>query len=546
VLKMRDQSFAALGDSDLADRKLAGISPTVTVAPFVGTDTSSHNYTTSESHYVLRRVDGTIKVPCYMGNTTFKGQTTSYCGPGTTINYGTDGLPKQAVDSHGTPQYYDAPFTCIVPRAGYDSPNMATGKRAILFGHGLLGDATSVTSVKNRAGVLEGVICGTDWIGMSKNDITTVISALPNLKNFPSIAERSEQSLLDFLYLGRWMASQDSNAAHPGMNYTPAFEPTGTTPTAGNTLSEVAPDPADTRIFNLGGSQGGIMGGALTALAPDFDRSLLDVPAVGYTTLLNRSEASVVFKPALAIGYPNPAVGQIGLSLMQTIWDRGEGGGYVHHITSDTLPNTPPHKILILEAFGDHLVSNVQTEVEARTVGAVLRAPTCSRTATMPSACALNPDRWYDPSDPTNINRSTDRVPFWGLDTVNASAFTSEGNLGTVGADGFDSPTSASIIPIDIGPLRPNGPTNWSGVTPEPPRNTWPVATANGHANNGQDPHADVATSQRVLTLLFTFLRPSGGVIADQGTPNGLDSENDGKNGCGVDPCYAEGWQGTP
>jgi len=529
---MRNESFAQLGDTTLADRVIQGNAPTVTIKPF-GDENTTHNYTTSESHYVLRRVDGTIKVPCYMSNVTFKGATTKYCGPGTTITYGPDGLPKQAVDSHGTPQYYDAPFTCIVPRASYDSPEMAQNKRPILFGHGLLGDATSLTSVKGRAGVMEGVICGTDWIGMSKNDITTVMAALPNLKNFPSIAERSEQSLIDFLYLGRWMVSQDADVAHPGLNATPAFKPT----------TGVLVDPGQ-RLYNLGGSQGGIMGGALTALSPDFDRSLLDVPAVGYTTLLNRSEASVAFKPALGIGYPDPAVGQVALSLIQTIWDRGEGGGYVHHITDDPLPGTQPHEILILEAFGDHLVTNIQTETEARTVGAVLRVASPCAEAIV-SRCALDPDRWYDPAQPNDINRSTDRVPFWGLSTEPATSFTSEGNLGGLGDDGFSSPTSAAIIPIDIGPLRPDGPGRWKGVTPEPPKNTWPVSPSGGVAHNGEDPHADVATSNRVLTILFSFLRSSGGVVTDQGVPNGTDDQNQGANGCGLAPCFAEGWQGS-
>ena len=41
--------------------------------------------------------------------------------------------------------------------------------------------------------------------------------------------------------------------------------------------------------YYIGASQGGIMGGALTAIAPDFTRSVLNVPAMNYSVLLPRS-----------------------------------------------------------------------------------------------------------------------------------------------------------------------------------------------------------------------------------------------------------------
>ena len=40
------------------------------------------------------------------------------------------------------------------------------------------------------------------------------------------------------------------------------------------------------------------------------------------------------------------------LSIMQLVWDRGEADGYAHHMTSDPLPNTPAHTVLLHEAFG--------------------------------------------------------------------------------------------------------------------------------------------------------------------------------------------------
>ena len=43
------------------------------------------------------------------------------------------------------------------------------------------------------------------------------------------------------------------------------------------------------RLFYAGASLGGIIGGALTSVAPDFDRSALIVPGLRFSLLLTRS-----------------------------------------------------------------------------------------------------------------------------------------------------------------------------------------------------------------------------------------------------------------
>ena len=59
-----------------------------------------------------------------------------------------------------------------------------------------------------------------------------------------------------------------------------------------------------TALAYYGNSQGGIMGGALTALAPDFTRSVLYVPGMNYSTLLTRSVDFADFAPFLYVSYP--------------------------------------------------------------------------------------------------------------------------------------------------------------------------------------------------------------------------------------------------
>jgi hypothetical protein len=168
------------------------------------------------------------------------------------------------------------------------------------------------------------------------------------------------------------------------------------------------------RLFYDGNSQGGILGGALTAVAPDFNRAVLGVPGMNYSTLLQRS---VDFEPyaegkftseicglfpsplntvcsaapedtplGLYDNYPNELERPLIFSLMQLLWDRAEANGYAQHMTANPLPNTPPHNVLLDAAFGDHQVANVAAEVEARTIGARIYQP------------ALESGRYWNPS----------------------------------------------------------------------------------------------------------------------------------------------------
>ena len=140
-------------------------------------------------------------------------------------------------------------------------------------------------------------------------------------------------------------------------------------------------------------SQGAIMGGALTALEPDLTQSVLNVTGMNYSTLLSRSTDSGQYLDIANIGlwanYPGLERRPLILSLMQLLWDRGEGNGYAQHMTDDPLPDTPEHHVLLQAAYGDHQVSNVAAEVQARTIGAQVHTP------------ELDPGRhWADATDP--------------------------------------------------------------------------------------------------------------------------------------------------
>ena len=187
-------------------------------------------------------------------------------------------------------------------------------------------------------------------------------------------------------------------------------------------------------------------------MAQDWSRAILGVPGMNYSTLLNRSVDFDEFGAILKPSYPDEVDQQFGILLDQMLWDRGENDGYAAHLTSNPYPHTKAKQILMFEAFGDHQVTNIATEVMARTVHAKLRTP------------ALAP------------GRSPDVEPFW------------------------------NIAPLRRLPAK-NGSylVMWDFGTPTPPIGNVPNRA-------GEDPHGKGSSEPRVLAMTSEFLR-SGRLI---------------------------------
>jgi hypothetical protein len=407
LLSIRDRSFAQLGDGNLGDLKVAGSAPAFSVTearsvPGVG-----------------RRISGTVEVPCWLDQ--------PGCPPGSRFALDRRGLP---VRTAGNVQR--ARFVCVVPNASAGAP-----ARPLLFGHGLFQDASAVDSIALLAEVSNAVICGTDFSGMSAEDVPNAAVVSADLSRFPTLADRLQQGILNFMFLGRLMVHPQGLSSHP----------------------EFAGRIDTGRLFYAGASLGGIIGGALTTVAPDFDRSALIVPGLRFSLLLTRSTQFPAFGNVLYSKYPDPVEQSLVNSMIQLLWDRGEANGYAWHMTRDPLPDTPRKTVLLHEAFGDHQVSNVATETEARIIGARLRTP------------ALDP------------GRSRDRVPFWGIEPIRGYPY--KGNALTV---------------FDIGPLR-----GALGTPPAPVTNTPP--------SEGVDPHGITAFELPAVFEFIDFLAVDGAFV---------------------------------
>src|SRR6185369_17998822 len=119
----------------------------------------------------------------------------------------------------------------------------------------------------------------------------------------------------------------------------------------------------------------GIFGVTYMALSTDVTRGLLGEPGAPYSLLLNRSSDFQPFFDALRITYPGARDIQVGLGLVQMLWDHTEPDGYAPYIVTDNLPNTPAHDVLIHVAIGDFQVTPLGAHLIARAVGAKNLSP---------------------------------------------------------------------------------------------------------------------------------------------------------------------------
>jgi hypothetical protein len=161
--------------------------------------------------------------------------------------------------------------------------------------------------------------------------------------------------------------------------------------------------------------------------------------------MIERSADFTPFAQLIAKTYPDRVEIQVGVALVQMLWDRGEPDGYVDHLLRDPLPGTPAKQVLIQEVFGDHQVPNIATETLART----LRIPA------------------YTPE--LQPGRSADVVPFWGIPPI----------------PGFPYHGSALFM--------------WDSGSPQVPLGNIPPTA-------GHDPHDDLATTPAPQELGADFL----------------------------------------
>ncbi len=428
MVVMRDKALAAL-PQDGPDYKILSVDQ-------------------NPNSYIATRIRGTFRVPFFL---------TQLDPDGAKLNRGSDGLPAQ----NG---WRDFPFEVQIPV----SVAQGTGGAPVLEqGHGLLGDMTEGDGsyFAQFANEKKYVTVAVDLIGMAHDDngwaqIDASKPAWADDKNdsaawddedfikkivtgdigrFRESVDRQHQGLLNELVAMRLMMGKFRNdpAMQVGSDHHSVVD-----------LSQ--------GVYWRGDSQGGILGATYMALTTDVTRGYLGEPGMPYSVLLNRSVDFGEFFDILQYTYNSARDLQLAMGLLQMQWDRAEPDGYAPYITSNTLPNTPTHYVLMNDALGDHQVTPLGAHVMERALQA------------------------------KNLKPVVREV--WGVDD----------------ADEVDD--SATADPSAMGDAM----TEFDFSLPAAPVSNVPPSPAAGQSQNafdGEDPHDKVRKTQAAFDQTDTFLR---------------------------------------
>ena len=282
------------------------------------------------NEYIGLELTGTFEVPSYLEATMISGFM------GSQLRRDAQGKPS----AQGTRK----------PRFWIRIPHTALGgppHGLVLYGHGLLGSGSQVTSGFNGkiASDHKLIFFATDLYGMSDEDALPLLSILSELGRFRSLSDRLHQGLTEWVLLARAMR-----------------ERLGELPIAVSKKIQVN----KAELFYSGISQGGIFGASFVALSPDVTYGHLGVPGNNYSTLLQRSTDYQQFAPVVSSSYLDSVNQSVVLAAIQLLWDSTDPVSFLRHVTQEPFPGNSPHYVLLAPAKGDYQVSVMTNEIAAR------------------------------------------------------------------------------------------------------------------------------------------------------------------------------------
>ena len=268
-------------------------------------------------------------------------------GPGSLMHRDADGAPL----CDGTTE---APFVIAVPQPVWDA---GTPVPFIVYGHGLLGTGEEAASIAERTQSV--IVAGTDFWGMASEDVPTILGAFnTNFVNGNTVPDRLLQSSVNFTTLAFLAQGDLVKEAELQVDV--------------DMVPQSLIDP--TSVQYLGGSQGGIMGATVVAMAPNLPRGILVVGAGNYALMIWRSSAFSMLSDAWGSSHPDPQEREFLFALVQSAFDRADPLVFSEFIDAP-LAGGEPKRLLLVESIGDSQVPNIATEVMARSYGMPMLAP---------------------------------------------------------------------------------------------------------------------------------------------------------------------------
>jgi hypothetical protein len=228
----------------------------------------------------------------------------------------------------------------------------------VIFGHGLFGTGAGyvedrfLQEIANEHCV---VIFASDWIGLSERQLSLAAFAANDFNKSNALSEMLGQGVINFIALEHLVRGGLAGAPELTYEGQPVIDPT--------------------RLYYLGGSLGGIMGGTFMAYDPTILRGVLGVPGGAWSLLIERSTAWTPLQIAAQAAYKDPYVYQILIALLASSFERWDPITTARRVLADPLPGTPAKQLLLYEALNDALVTNLATEMVARTMGLAVTGP---------------------------------------------------------------------------------------------------------------------------------------------------------------------------
>lgn len=250
-----------------------------------------------------------------------------------------DGLPVQSGEA-------TADFIARIPCGVLADP--APGW-VVQFGHGFLGGKEELEQayLGEMQEAHRWVMVAADWRGMSaaeRSDIQVMLAQ--DASDFPIIPDRVQQAYVEFdrlLYAARFLLAEEEALQVDGIPL------------------------IDSEKYGFYGiSQGGVLGAGYLGFSPSLTRGALSVPGGPFTTLMPRSGLFAPFLLLFQTAYDEPRELAALIASLQTLWDPGEGAGWVGVTDKD---------MLIQTGLGDAQVTTIGAQDLARALDATLLTP---------------------------------------------------------------------------------------------------------------------------------------------------------------------------
>lgn len=269
-------------------------------------------------------------------------------------------------DPQGLPVHQglrDAPFAALVPACAV-APGAELPRPALVFGHGLFGNGADALRGADLRALAEGfclVLVAGDFIGLTGRQLEVAAQVAADLDNAPRITEKLAQSVIDFMALTRITRGALARDPRFQVKVESQLEP----------VPIIDPD----RVYYFGASLGGIMGLVVMAYDPTLPRGALGVPGGAWSLLLERSIAWQPLQAVAMSAYPRRFDYQMLIPLLGMYFEPYDAITTAARLRADPLPDTPAKQVLLYQAMGDSLVSNLATEMVARSMALPVLAP---------------------------------------------------------------------------------------------------------------------------------------------------------------------------